>query len=103
MSQTDHDLTQTPPWARKLSRLLARRRFADAMRYLDRNRDGSLSRDELTRSRSLGDGFRSDANKDDKLSPDEVAQHYAHQRGGGDSDGGRSRGQNAGPSDAGGR
>ena len=36
MPQADHDRTHTPPWARKLSRLLARRRFADAMRYLDK-------------------------------------------------------------------
>jgi len=57
-----------------------RRRMQYAMRYLDRNHDGSLSREELSRSRSLRDGFDSDANKDGKLSTDEVAAHYARQR-----------------------
>ena len=41
MPQSDHDLTHAPLWTTKLSRLLARRRFADAMRYLD----GLIERD----------------------------------------------------------
>jgi len=81
-----------------------RRRMQDAMRYLDRNLYGWPSREELTRSRSLRDGFDSDANKDGKLSTDEIAAHYARQRvaqqnGGHDSGGGSDRDRHSPPGD----
>jgi hypothetical protein len=56
------------------------RRAYYMMRYLDRNRDKSISREEAKRHQSLYEVFKSDANRNDKIDADELAQHYARER-----------------------
>jgi len=56
------------------------RRAYYMMRYMDRNHDRFISREEAKRHSSLYQVFKSDANRDDKIDARELAQHYARQR-----------------------
>jgi Ca2+-binding EF-hand superfamily protein len=52
----------------------------DRMRRYDRNRDGRLSREEISGGRWSDDPFRYDANRDGSLTPNELAVRYAQRR-----------------------
>jgi len=56
------------------------RRAHYMMRYLDKNRDRVLSREETERQPSLYDLFKSDANRNGKIDLEELAEHYARER-----------------------
>ena len=56
-----------------------RREAADRMRRYDRNRDGFISKDELS-SRFAGNPMDFDRNRDGKLSESELAVRYARRR-----------------------
>lgn len=56
-----------------------RRRARDTMGRYDRNKDGQLDRNERNRnSRWIGEPMQYDANRDDKLSLQEMSTRYAH-------------------------
>jgi len=56
------------------------RRAYYMMRYMDRDHDKFISREEANRQPSLYEVFKSDANRDDKIDADELAQYYARER-----------------------
>jgi len=56
------------------------RRAHYMMRYLDKDRNKVLSREEADKRPSLYDIFKSDANRDGKIDVEELSQYYARER-----------------------